>query len=195
MDTFRQEAGDGPHSPEPVDTSLRTAKSLGRDLAVERVKAYFRCAGVEGEELLENISRRIVDEARSSSGSRPTRAEAVNSQSICSAVAVLDRWLDDQLSRHGVPPSAAARSMLVWQLRAIRSGGGEAHLLRGALPDTLRHAVLACALPTTPPAQPRPMPQQPFGELPVMLRASFWRRLTQRLRIIILQSSRILWGQ
>ncbi len=189
MDTFNRERGVGPHSREPAP------RNLGRDLGVERVKAYLRCAGVEGEEFLDEISRRIVDEARSSSGSLPTKAEETNSRSISGAIAVLDRWLDDQLSRSGVPPSAAARSMLTWHLRAIRSAGGEAHLLQGALPGTLQHAVLACGLPVMPPSQPKPMPQQPFGELPVMLRGLFWRRLTYRLRIVIHQSFRILWGQ
>ncbi len=159
-----------------------------------RIKAYLRSAAVTDEAVLEYLSRRIVDEALSSSVPARTAEEREELRAVRGASLVLQEWLDAQLGESTLQPDAA-RGLLAWYLRTRRDSEGIGLMMRDVPPPILGAALRASAADIVPQTQPGRMPKQVLGELPPVLRVSFWRRSWRSTQEILLQAFRILWGQ
>ncbi len=101
----------------------------------------------------------------------------------------LQHWLDEELEGCAAQPEAA-RGYLAWSLRVMRNDHGTGLMMRH-----VPHRQLSGTVLIVPERQQRKMPKQVFGELPPLLRVSFWRRSWRGLREIFQQAVRILCGQ
>lgn len=151
--------------------------------ATRRVMRYFHSLGLPDEHARRNaeqIVRRVQGELHESE-------HDLASAAVDHAMETVAQWLDE-IAESASSRSSAMRSQLLWHLRPVLNKHPEMFLRSEGLPDEVRPALQMASRAMLPPAAPRAMPPQRFGDLPRLwyklaaYGSLFWARLTQTWR-------------
>lgn len=142
---------------EPMTPSGRLAR---------RVRAYLRCLGLRDEQVLGELTGRIMEIAEQARTTTPEQA----------AMEECFRLKDSCYSAMSEKGNAAAQVMVGWQLRAVLKDHPEELLAAREF-----HTASAQGL-AVPESHQELMPIQPLGDMPAPLRKEFWRKVAWRLR-------------
>ncbi len=144
--------------------------------AVVRLSAYLGCLGLPVD-CAEQHARTLIQRCVAQRGAADCDLIAATLPDLVSR---FDAWLE-RLCEKAEGDSRCRPGLVAWSLALLLRGDPQAFLRQEDLPETFRLALSAAVQPAVPEPAPAPMPAQPLGQLPLVLRGGFWRGVAEEL--------------